>query len=285
MNDEFTVRYSGKGSRISRDDGASAELDPIEANQVAELGGRTRQWRFGGLTAAGLGTLGEVMAINPRTDLWHGYVESGSVSPGVRLPAPEHDGALRQLLARRMSERRMTGCAIGDLTYVLTTAYQVLASDVAPDGFQITHRPVPSAGARHPFTLVAACLAVEGIERGCYDFDPNRRELRARSTLAVVNDAVSSVKRVGRIEGEPGAVIFVVCDFARTLSRYPSGSALAWLDAGVLVFAMHVAGVEADLASCIVGTSGVLERAGPDHLRQDLVAIAFGRHLPDPSRA
>ena len=73
----------------------------------------------------------------------------------------------------------------------------------------------------------------------------------------------------------PPALLLAVAEPERTLSRYPAGTAHLWRDAGALLTTLHLLAASLDLASCIVGISGVLGHE--DAARVDLGALAFGR--------
>lgn len=170
----------------------------------------------------------------------------------------------------------MFPCEAGEIDQILATSYRTLDVGVGPDGYPISHRPVPSAGARHPFDLIVACHKVEGKPRGYFRFNSITASLTPITWPVPLTAAIAAVRRVANLTQGPAAVVFLVCDFHKTISRYPSGISLALLDAGALAFCLHLAAVELGLASCIVGTSGVLCRATASEPTQDVVAVAVG---------
>jgi SagB-type dehydrogenase family enzyme len=268
-----TIRVATHGVRISRDNGTSADLPPSEAKIARQLVARLRDWSFIGVTAGTLAVLGEANSISPRTDLW---AEPLDLSLRHVIPATRVDSPLGQLLSRRLSQRSMFPCDADEIDQMLATSYRALAVDVGPDGYPISHRPVPSAGARHPFDLIVACNQVRGKTRGYFRFNSFTSSLTPITWPVPLDVSIGAVRQAGNLIQDPAAVVFLVCDLQKTISRYPSGVLLALLDAGALAFCLHIAAVELGLASCIVGTSGVLCGATPSEPTQDVVAVAVG---------
>lgn len=79
----------------------------------------------------------------------------------------------------------------------------------------------------------------------------------------------------------PPATLFACASFDRTLTRYPQGSTLVWRDAGVLLGYLHLAAFAGGLASCIVGTAGVLPTLPLLHGAVDIGALAVGSRTDD----
>lgn len=74
----------------------------------------------------------------------------------------------------------------------------------------------------------------------------------------------------------PPATVFVVADFERTLLRYPAGASLVWRDAGVALGGLHLCASDLGLASCIVGSTGLLYVDSDPSGLVDLGALALG---------
>jgi SagB-type dehydrogenase family enzyme len=111
----------------------------------------------------------------------------------------------------------------------------------ASDGYQVTHRPAPSAGGRHPYELLVAAEAVHDLPPGWWWFDSTLCQLiEGEAGLVSTSEAVDGVMEAAQLIGPPGAVIFVVAHFNRTLSRYPAGGTLVWRDAGVILGLLHL---------------------------------------------
>jgi len=71
------------------------------------------------------------------------------------------------------------------------------------------------------------------------------------------------------------ALVLLVAQFERTLSRYPAGAALVWRDAGVVAMALHLQATAAGLRSTILATAGLLP-LGPG-MRCDVCSVLLGK--------
>lgn len=180
-----------------------------------------------------------------------------------------------ETLAARRSGRTFHSLNLESLSYVLTSAARVQDWRDADDGFQITHRPAPSAGGRQSCELVVVANSVAGIDSGLWWFDGARCALVAQPINDNIRKTIDSINVATSLHEDAPAVIFVVAHFGRTLSRYPAGSTLVWRDAGVILGMLHLASTAKGLASCIVGTSGVLIDDA-DHLIADVGALVLG---------
>jgi SagB-type dehydrogenase family enzyme len=144
---------------------------------------------------------------------------------------------------------------------------------VADDGYVNTHRPAPSAGARHPLDLHLLAADVDGLPPGAWRFDPVRCDLvgtslaykRALGTLGKVLDS-----------NVPPAAVVLVAHLDRTLARYPTGMSLVWRDAGALLSVLQLCATDAGLASCIAGTCGVMADRTAERVL-DVGALLLGR--------
>lgn len=185
-----------------------------------------------------------------------------------------------EVLDARRSSRTLGPVCLGALATLLVRGARVRAWAEGPDGYQITHRPAPSAGARHPFRLLLAAQQVDGLEAGWWWFDPVQCDLtRAEQYLPSPEEAVATVAEVGQLDRAPGAVVFLMAYFERTLSRYPAGGSLVWRDAGVLLGLLHLCATDLTLGSCIIGTCGIVRIDRTPQLVADVGAVAIGRSL------
>jgi integral membrane sensor domain MASE1 len=91
-----------------------------------------------------------------------------------------------------------------------------------------------------------------------------------------VDTVLTAVRDIGRIEGDVAGVLFLVADFSKTLSRYPAGGHLVWLDAGALALLLHLNALDVGLGSTLIATSGLIARADLESSRQDVIGVAFG---------
>jgi hypothetical protein len=121
--------------------------------------------------------------------------------------------------------------------------------------------------------LVAA-LDVLDLPSGWWSFDSTRCELVSQKLPGLeAASAAEEAQRVLGVDHPLPAVVFLVANLSRTLSRYPAGTSLVWRDAGVLLGLLHLCASDIGLGSCIAGMSGALPLDLP---LVDVGAIALG---------
>lgn len=190
---------------------------------------------------------------------------------------PSH--SLSQILRLRRSERQFGSVEWSLLSSLL---YRLISPGMtmrAEDGYVEEYLPVPSAGARHPHTLLVLAKQVEGIEDGPWVVDRLSHLLvpviLSRDTTSKLTLAVSSALRR---EDEPPATVVLLARRRRTLSKYPEGINHVWRDAGALLAMAHLVATDLGLASCIVGTGGIVSIPlfGTDESLEDTGALSVG---------
>lgn len=235
-----------------------------------------------GRTAAVLADLGQARMARPHPT---GRAVSAQVDvEGERIPlgrlTTTESTRLADLLEHRHSSRTFGPTTVTQLATLLMRSSRVRDLTTVEDGYQASHRPAPSAGARHPFDLhLAISHRVEGLSPGMYVFDAVTGALVVRSQASV--DSEELLSRIGDHLGAPAApaaAIFLVAYLDRTLSRYPAGMSLAWRDAGALLQTLHLCATDLRLRSCIAGVCGFLhhEIQGPV---VDMGCLALGGPL------
>jgi len=198
-------------------------------------------------------------------------VQLGPVAAG-------HSGRLSDVLEERVSERDLGPIDLPDLATLLVRSSRIRSWQSGPDGYQVSHRPVPSAGARHPCDLLVAVSEVEGLASGWWLFEPAACGLiPGPSRLPDAEIILERLVAIGGLVRTPPAAVFVVASFGRTLSRYPGGASLVWRDAGALLGVLHLVAAEAGLSSCILGTCGLVEKRVDESIVADVGALVVGR--------
>lgn len=275
-----TIRIDGDSLVATYDDGTTRRGE-VPAVLTAALGrvAALPSVNAGEPTAGLLGTLRESLIAQPSGA---GSSESrpgtlrASQSTFVGLPTwgPASHRTLLELLQDRTSSRSGSPIDLAALGALLKHSARVRDMWPAMDGTQESTRPAPSAGARHPIRVYALASAVYGLQRGLWEFDPFSCSLgRVAADAERIKGAARSVREALRSDQDPAAVLYLVADFTLTLSRYPTGGALVWRDAGVLIGTMHLVAEDLNLRSCIVGTTGALYPE-LDHREVDIVALA-----------
>jgi SagB-type dehydrogenase family enzyme len=268
---------------VSRSDAKTRQLTAAEAATAATIADTYQhEYTYTIPSAAAFASVSEAREARPNpsaasycsgSPLEHG----GSIIPIGRL-VRRSGMSFDDVLAERRSRRTFFPIDLPSLAYVLASAARVQGWNEADDGFQLVHRPVPSAGGRNPCELVVASSAVSGLDAGLWWFDAVRCVLVSQ-TSSFLDSAAEKVAAAASVDTEIPASIFVVANFNRTLSRYPAGSTLVWRDAGALLATLQLAATAAGLASCIIGTSGALIQNNKG-LIADLGALALGSSPP-----
>jgi SagB-type dehydrogenase family enzyme len=206
---------------------------------------------------------------------------TGSSAAG-RLPVPVTDlGPTRPFadtLAARRSHRDLRAPTFSEVGTVLARSGLTRNNTTDLAGAPVASRAAPSAGARHPLTLVLLAQHVGGLAAGSWALDPDAAVLRPGKHRP--EQAEAALCEVAEALGQPGpppAAVLAVAHPDRLLSRYPQGISLLWRETGALLMLVHLAATDLGLGSCIVGTCGVLcpddgSGAGP----VDLGAVALG---------
>jgi hypothetical protein len=114
--------------------------------------------------------------------------------------------------------------------------------------------------------------AVRGLQRGIWLLDAWTMQLTPLDGAADMSRVAAAL----RMEELPPLTLFTCASADRTLTRYPEGSTLVWRDAGVLLGYLHLAAFAMGLASCIVGTAGVLGAIPQLPGAVDIGAVAVG---------
>lgn len=163
---------------------------------------------------------------------------------------------LLDVLSTRRSRRRFRSISSRRLSDLLFHSARVRSSWDGSDGYRLSSRPAPSAGARHPIEILGVFNQVQGIPRGLWHFDPFGLELRCVSArpreIARYNKSACAV--LGTTTAPPVIFLFVAV-LQRTLSRYPAGLSLIWRDSGALAATIALAAEGIGLAACPLGFS------------------------------
>jgi SagB-type dehydrogenase family enzyme len=166
---------------------------------------------------------------------------------------------------RRSATDLHTGTDVGvirvhELVALLARSYRV--QDVHGDdnggALRWTSRPVPSAGARHPFELLVSVAAVDGLEAGRYVFDPHRVGLPrlAQPWARYAGEVEDAAMRASRANAIAPATIVLVANADRVAERYSAPLTLLMRDAGALLQTLHLVATDLGLSSRILGSAG-----------------------------
>ncbi len=207
--------------------------------------------------------------------------------PVVELPPPELPVTpLAEVLRRRASCRRFDGSALetAEIATLLAAGYGVFgATDV--EGFSLTERPVPSAGARHPLEVYLLARAVRGLGAGVFHYAAHRHrleQLRGPIPWRAVGELF-----LGQPWLEPSSAVAVLSAVAhRTLLRYGDrGYRYLLMEAGHAAQNLNLAACALGIGSLDLGgfhDAHLADLLGLDpHTEIPLYAVALGRPSTD----
>jgi SagB-type dehydrogenase family enzyme len=199
------------------------------------------------------------------------------IATAAESPAPFID-----LLASRRSSRALKPCDANDLLALIASIGSPATRTFAPDGYVEERRPYPSAGARHPHTLLLLVSDVVGISSGSYVVSGGSEVslwpiVLSHDTAALL----AAIRLAGRLDCDPPASLVTVANFRRTTSKYEGswGHSLVWRDAGALQQTIHLAAHCLGLASSIVGITETVRIPipGSSDVLRDTGAVVLGR--------
>jgi SagB-type dehydrogenase family enzyme len=170
--------------------------------------------------------------------------------PAVGLPDPEPlRGRLDGVLARRRSRRVETlrPVRLAELSSVLAVAYAAIDR---PGG--AARRFIPSAGALYPLEVYVIALAVDGLERGVYHYNPFGHRLASLGPVAWT--AVRAALAEPAVIDQAAALLVVTAVFWRSRFKYGQrGYRFSLLEAGHLVQNAVLAAADLDLPALPLG--------------------------------
>lgn len=122
---------------------------------------------------------------------------------------------------------------------------------------EISRRPYPSGGARHPLEIYPICNEVSGLNKGVYYYDP------LHHTLVLLKPADDHQERINQqvrystipsINKDPAVVFLITACFARTMWKYKNiGLSTILKDVGCLYQTMYLVATAMELAPCAIG--------------------------------
>lgn len=146
---------------------------------------------------------------------------------------------------REFRDRKLTKDELGQL---LWAAQGITALDGG--------RAVPSAGARYPLEVYAACGNIDGLASGVYHYSPERHGLLLVTAGHQREKLVDAARGQEWIANAP-AVICIAAAFERTTIRYGDrGRGYVYIEAGHAAESLMLQAVALGLATTMVGAFG-----------------------------
>lgn len=177
---------------------------------------------------------------------WHA-VDEIRLEPGVAPLQVDLAGVLASRRSASAFELLSVQALGGLLWYVART----LALAPSPYGFELQHRPVPSAGAIHPIHVV---LQIPGRDKWArYDARTHRLAVLGNSA-DVLHHLRAEAARI--VDPGRGTLVAFVAEPGLTAAKYENPESLLWRDAGVLQGAISLVAEAVGLNLCLLGATG-----------------------------
>jgi len=175
----------------------------------------------------------------------------------VDLPGPDPRVVLKpefyQLTTDRESRRQFTdeSLSLAELSYLLYTTQGV--KEVVGEGYA-TRRPVPSAGARHPFETYLAVNGVEDLTPGLYRYLPLSHQLLFLEPSEQLLEPLAKANLGQRFVGQSACVFIWSCIPYRAEWRYMSHAHKNMLiDVGHICQNLYLAAESIGAGTCAIG--------------------------------
>lgn len=182
-------------------------------------------------------------------------------STPIVLPAAplSEEVSLRSALENRRSQRRYadTPLSIDQLGTFLASSARVTGTRRDPVVGEISRRPYPSGGGRHPLEIYVVCNSVAGLAPGAYQYHPLHHELyplnASAEGLATLNSEVRMA--AGNLpRRDPPVVLMITAVFQRSMWKYQRlALSLILKEVGALYQGMHLVATAMGLAGCPLG--------------------------------
>lgn len=194
----------------------------------------------------------------PRNKENNVYQSFYRISKTIILPKPVQfpDVPFLQVLSTRKSSREFGFIGLGQLSDVLWLSAKVKASKLQENGYILTNRPSPSAGARHPIDLmVSSPMFDEG--KSLFYYNPFHHSLnKLEFGEGMTGDKLKEHLLQSFPTGESATVIWFVIHKDRTEAKYEYADSLLWRDVGALASYIQLVCNYSQINSCIGGTLG-----------------------------
>ena len=155
-----------------------------------------------------------------------------------------------EVATERTSQRKFAALTGSRLAELLWYSAKVISTHSQANGYILSHRPSPSAGARHPIDIIVSMPAKKRKLEYYNPFD--------HSLNVITADQILTDRFVGHIneclEIQEGTIIWFLAHQIRTGAKYDNPESLVWRDAGALIYCMQVVCTALNLSSCAVGT-------------------------------
>jgi len=170
----------------------------------------------------------------------------------IRLKAPTANREMNffDIVHQRKSLRNLTALSDAQIHELLWYSSKVLSVHYQNNGYILSHRPAPSAGARYPIDLI--------VIFPCKDvayYNPFEHTLNFLSLdQSVIDSLIKHIEDSITINDAP--LLWFIAHPDRTNAKYGNADSLIWRDAGAYTYCVQLAATALGIGSCAVGTLG-----------------------------
>lgn len=155
----------------------------------------------------------------------------------------------------RKSSRIFRPITLAELGSVLWYSAKVKSTFLQKNGYILTHRGTPSAGARHPIDIII--LNSNFLESNYfYYYNPFEHSLNKLNSSGsdIATLFKTHINEIVQINN--ATIIWFVAHVNRTAAKYENAQSLIWRDAGALINNIQMTCTAIGLNSCSIGSLG-----------------------------
>jgi SagB-type dehydrogenase family enzyme len=203
------------------------------------------------------GVLPPLPAVRPAVDGRPVPLSRPDLERLMRTDMPVAAAMERRRSQREWADRPLTADELGEFLYRVFRVTATRQADPAdPQSYEVSLRPIPSAGGAHDLEVYIAAARVAEFGRGFFHYDPAQHTLtEVTRTDYPVSALLGAAIRSSRCSTEPPAVIVLASRFGRLAWKYEGMAYAATLkNVGVAYAAMYLAATAMGLAGCALGS-------------------------------
>jgi SagB-type dehydrogenase family enzyme len=138
-----------------------------------------------------------------------------------------------EVITSRKSAKRFSGINLQQLSSILWYTAKVKQTIVQDNGYILTHRGTPSAGARHPIDIIIINEQLFSTNLPHY-YNPIEHSLNRLDVPAhVIANFITDIDTI--IKCTNATIFWFIAHHERTAAKYENPESLIWRDAGALI--------------------------------------------------
>ena len=167
-------------------------------------------------------------------------------------PSDHKTANFLDIIFSRRSSSDFSKIELNELSKLLYYTTSISNIEIDEDGFILSKRTVPSAGARHPIDLLIS-LPNLSAKRGLSYYNPIDHSLNNLNIERKKLDCF--LLDVGKcLPIKNACIIWFSIQTKKTSSKYHNAESLYWRDAGALLYCIQIISTFLNLKSCPIGT-------------------------------